>query len=90
MELALYLLARAAVGLTQALPLKWVARLGRGAGGLVYWLDARHRRVARRNLDLCFGQEKSPAANPRPGPRKLPAHRREFRLRRQDGRDEPG
>jgi KDO2-lipid IV(A) lauroyltransferase len=61
MEPALYLLARAVVGVIQALPLKWVARLGRGAGGLAYWLDARHRRVARRNLDLCFGREKSPA-----------------------------
>jgi KDO2-lipid IV(A) lauroyltransferase len=61
MDLLLYLLARAAVGLTQKLPLRWVARLGRGVGGLVYWLDARHRRVARRNLDLCFGGEKSPA-----------------------------
>jgi KDO2-lipid IV(A) lauroyltransferase len=61
MELVLYLLARAAVGLVQALPLRWAARLGRAVGGLVYWLDARHRRVARRNLDLCFGGEKSPA-----------------------------
>jgi len=61
MEAVLYLMARAAVGLIQRLPLEWVARLGRGVGGLVYWLDARHRRVARRNLDLCFGGEKSPA-----------------------------
>jgi len=61
-ELALYLLARAVAGLTQALPLRWVARLGRGVGAVVYWLDARHRRMARRNLNLCFGGEKSPAA----------------------------
>ncbi len=61
MELALYLLARAAVGLAQALPLERVARLGQAMGGLAYWLDARHRRVAQRNLELCFGAEKSPA-----------------------------
>ncbi len=61
MELVLYLAARAALGLVQALPLIWAARLGRGIGGLVYWLDARHRGVARRNLDLCFGREKTPA-----------------------------
>jgi lauroyl/myristoyl acyltransferase len=61
MEVPLYLLARAVVALAQGLPLRWVARLGRAGGGLVYWLDGRHRRVARRNLALCFGREKSPA-----------------------------
>jgi KDO2-lipid IV(A) lauroyltransferase len=61
METPLYWLARALVALLQALPLTWVARLGRLGGELAYWLDARHRRVARRNLAMCFGQEKSPA-----------------------------
>lgn len=61
MEPLLYLLARALVALTRALPLRWVARIGRAAGGLVYWFDARHRQVARRNLELCFGREQSPA-----------------------------
>ena len=37
------------------------ARWGALGGGLAYWLDARHRRVALRNLTLCFGREKSPA-----------------------------
>ncbi len=60
MDELLYLLAKSLVGLVQALPLRWVARLGRAGGALVYWLDGRHRRVARRNLTLCFGQEKSP------------------------------
>ena len=32
----------------------------------------------------------NPCGNPRPGARKLPAHRREFRLRRKDRLDEPG
>src|SRR5437899_8035410 len=60
LETPLYSLARALVALIQSLPLPWVARLGRAGGGLAWWLDARHRRVALRNLNLCFGNEKSP------------------------------
>src|SRR5690242_9290440 len=59
MDAPLYLLARSLVALIQGLPLTWVARLGRAGGGLAYWLDVRHRKVAQRNLRLCFGQEKS-------------------------------
>ena len=61
METALYNVARAFVACLQALPLMWVARLGRLLGGLAYWVDARHRRVALSNLTMCFGREKSPA-----------------------------
>jgi KDO2-lipid IV(A) lauroyltransferase len=61
METPLYYLARAAVTLLQALPLTWAARLGRAGGALAYWLDGRHRRVATRNLTMCFGHEKSAA-----------------------------
>src|ERR1035437_7362407 len=61
METALYNLARAFVACLQVLPLMWVARLGRLLGGLAYWVDARHRRVALSNLTMCFGREKSPA-----------------------------
>jgi lauroyl/myristoyl acyltransferase len=61
MDPPLYGLARALVALLQALPLIWVARLGRLGGGLAYWVDARHRRVALHNLTLCFGREQSPA-----------------------------
>jgi Kdo2-lipid IVA lauroyltransferase/acyltransferase len=61
MEMPLYYLARAGVAFIQALPLTWVARLGRWGGGLAYWLDKRHRHVALRNLTLCFGHEQSPA-----------------------------
>jgi lauroyl/myristoyl acyltransferase len=57
----LYFAARALIACAQALPLTVVARLGRAGGGLAYFLDARHRRVARHNLTLCFGNEKSPA-----------------------------
>ena len=60
MDDLLYLLGRTLVGCVQALPLRWVARLGRAGGNLAYWLDARHRGVAIRNLTLCFGQEITP------------------------------
>jgi len=53
-------IARALVAVVQALPVGGVARIGRLAGGLAYWLDFRHRRVALNNLTLCFGGEKSP------------------------------
>jgi lauroyl/myristoyl acyltransferase len=59
METLLYLVARALVALLQALPLTCVARIGRAGGALAYWLDGRHRRVALRNLTVCFGHEKS-------------------------------
>ena len=59
MDKLLYFVARAVVAFLQALPLRAVARLGRAGGGLAYFIDARHRRVAVRNLTLCFGQEKS-------------------------------
>lgn len=54
-----YLMARIGVGLLQAMPLRWVAHLGRCGGELVYWLDRRHRRMAFFNLTRCFGTEKS-------------------------------
>ena len=59
MDSVLYWLARMLVAGIQLLPLAWVARLGRAAGGLAWWLDARHRRVALSNLAMCFA-EKSP------------------------------
>jgi KDO2-lipid IV(A) lauroyltransferase len=61
METPLYYVARALVACFQALPLTWVARVGRLCGGLAYWVDGRHRRVALSNLAMCFGREKSPA-----------------------------
>ena len=45
----------------QSFPLAGVAWLGRRAGGLAYFLDRRHRRVALENLALAFREEKSPA-----------------------------
>lgn len=61
MDQLLYWFARSFVAVLQALPLRVVARIGRTGGALAYWIDARHRRVAVRNLTMCFGQEKSAA-----------------------------
>jgi KDO2-lipid IV(A) lauroyltransferase len=61
MESLLILLARGLIAALQALPLRLVARLGRAGGALAYWLDARHRRVARENLTRCFGTERTAA-----------------------------
>ena len=60
MDRLLYIVALTLVRLLQALPLSVVARLGRAGGALAYWLDRRHRRVALKNLTLCFDGEKSP------------------------------
>jgi KDO2-lipid IV(A) lauroyltransferase len=61
MDKILYIIARSVIAVIQALPLRMVARMGRVAGGIVYWSDGRHRRVAERHLTMCFGSEKSPA-----------------------------
>jgi len=55
-----YFAARILVAFLQALPLCVVARLGRAGGALAYYLDGRHRRVALRNLTMCFGRERPP------------------------------
>src|SRR5437899_11489047 len=51
----LYWLALGLVKFFQALPLGWVARIGRAGGTLADVLDARHRRVAIENLSRCLG-----------------------------------
>jgi KDO2-lipid IV(A) lauroyltransferase len=60
MDWLLYIVASGIVAALQAFPLTWVARFGRCLGGLVYALDARHRRVAINNLTMCLGGEKTP------------------------------
>lgn len=57
----IYHLGRVAILIVQWLPLRLVARIGRTGGGLAFYLDARHRRVALKNLAMCFSHEKSPA-----------------------------
>lgn len=57
MDTVLYWLARCFVAFLQALPLRAVARLGRAGGALAFWIDARHRRVAVRNLTKCFPEK---------------------------------
>jgi Kdo2-lipid IVA lauroyltransferase/acyltransferase len=59
MDKPLYFLARTVIAVLQALPLIWVARIGRIGGAMFYLLDARHRKVVLKNLNLCFGKEKS-------------------------------
>ena len=61
MDPLIYALARALVDLIQALPLPFVARVGRALGGLAFHLTARYRRVTLQNLTMCFGHEKSAA-----------------------------
>jgi lauroyl/myristoyl acyltransferase len=59
MNFLCYWLGRLIIGFIRALPLTWVARLGRAFGVLGFWLDRRHREVVLKNLTLCFGQEKT-------------------------------
>ncbi len=60
MDHLIYFFAGIVVAFLQALPLTWVARLGRMMGALAFQLDGRHRRVALDNLTMCFRDEKSP------------------------------
>ena len=57
-----YYIAAGFIRVLQALPLRWVARIGRLGGALAYRLDGRHRRVALQNLTRCLGNERSPEA----------------------------
>jgi KDO2-lipid IV(A) lauroyltransferase len=61
MNTLIYLVARGVIAVVQMLPLRLVARLGRGLGMMAYLLSARYRRVTTENLTLVFGREKSAA-----------------------------
>jgi KDO2-lipid IV(A) lauroyltransferase len=50
----LYYLLLGFTRVVRAVPVRMVAAMGRFAGGLVYFLDARHRWVALENLRRCF------------------------------------
>jgi len=60
MDRLLYFVALGVIKFFQALPLRWVARIGRAGGAIAYVLDARHRKVAQRNLAMCLGAERAP------------------------------
>jgi len=60
MDTILYATGWTLMAVLQALPLRWVARIGRAGGALAYVLDARHRKVAVKNMSLCFPEK--PAA----------------------------
>ena len=61
MNTLVYWLGRVFIVLVQALPLRFVARLGRFGGGLAFHLSARYRRVALDNLTMVFGRERTAA-----------------------------
>lgn len=61
MNTVIYLVASGFIAVVQLLPLRLVARIGRGFGTLAYLLSARYRRVTTENLTLIFGHEKTVA-----------------------------
>jgi tetraacyldisaccharide 4'-kinase len=66
MDTLLYWFAKLLVTLLQALPLRTVARLGRAGGAVAFHLDGRHRRVALRNLTMCFPEKSRRKSAPLP------------------------
>ena len=60
MDTLIYWLVLGLVKSLQALPLRWVARIGRVGGGLAYLLDARHRRVASTILKCASARRSRP------------------------------
>lgn len=57
MNTLIYWAARAVVAVIQVLPLRPVARLGRGCGALAYLFGGRYRRLAIENIALCFPEK---------------------------------
>jgi heptosyltransferase-2 len=58
-DFCVYLFYRAALALITALPLRVVFSLGRTLGLLVWLCLPNYRRLARRNVEIAFGKEKS-------------------------------
>jgi lauroyl/myristoyl acyltransferase len=57
----LRIIAQTVIGFVCLLPMRWAAQLGRACGQVVYFMDRRHRRMARQNLSFCFSATKTPA-----------------------------
>ncbi len=57
MDQLFYFAGRAFVALIQMLPLRSVAWIGRFCGGLAYWLDVPHRKVAVANMVAAFPEK---------------------------------
>ena len=58
-DFCVYLFYRAALGLITALPLRVVFSLGKTLGFLAWLCLPNYRRLARRNVEIAFGEEKS-------------------------------
>ena len=58
-DFCVYLLYRVALGVITALPLRVVFALGNGLGFLGWLFLPNYRRLARRNVEIAFGEEKS-------------------------------
>src|SRR6187397_1206862 len=61
LDFSIYLLYRAASAVVSILPLRWLFSLGEAAGFLAWILLPHYRGLARRNLTIAFGKEKSAA-----------------------------
>ena len=57
MNWLLYWMGKTFVGVFQALPLRWVARIGRAGGALAWCIDRRHRQVAIDNLRSALNKD---------------------------------
>lgn len=57
MDILLYIFTRVLFQLIRVLPLRIVARIGRMLGFIAYLVDKRHRRVAIKNLSMCFPEK---------------------------------
>lgn len=60
LDFSIYLLYRAGTAIASALPVRVLFALGNLMGWGAWLLLPQYRRLARRNLDIAFGQEKSP------------------------------
>src|SRR6476620_7915805 len=64
-DFCVYLFYRAALGLIVSLPLRLVFSLGETRGFLAWLLLPNYRRLARRNVEIAFGLEKTGAEKKR-------------------------